>query len=419
MIAIVGIAAAFVAAVLLSALFSGYETGFVSANPVRIRRFAEEEHNTRARQLLAYLKEPDRMLTTLLIGNNIVLVIGTMVLAERLDQLATTLIVTPIFLMFGEIIPKSVFRTHPNRLSLALLPIIRIIRIVLMPLSLPVTLLTRGLLRLTGRGEQTIQPLMSSLEDMRVLVDESATQGNIEPAEQEMIHSVIDLQSLQAKEIMVPRIHIQALPDTATRQEVVDLLMESGRTRIPIYHETIDEVIGVVSAHDLLCDRNGRDKGVGDYLRDVMHVPDTMKVDDLLKALRAGKQHMAIVTDEYGGTDGLVTLEDILEEIFGEIQDEYDQEERQLHKVGPNAYVVDARMALEMLSESIGVELKDEEVETVGGWVMHLSGRIPKQGQVIEQDHFRITVLAAAATRVNKIRLELKAGPGTDANDQQ
>lgn len=418
MIVLIGIAAAFVVSLVLSALFSGYETGFVSVNPLRIRHLAEDDGNVRAAQLLEYLNEPDKMLTTLLIGNNIVLVFGTMVLAERLGQLSTTLIATPIFLMFGEIIPKSVARTHPNRLSLALLPGVRLVRGLLLPLSLPVTLLMRGLLRLTGRGEPAVGPLMSSIEDMRVLVDESATHGNIEPAEQEMIHSVIDLQSIQAKEIMVPRIHIQALPDTATRQEVVDLLMESGRTRIPIYRDTIDQIIGAVSAHDLLRNRNGREEGIQGYVREIMHVPDTMKVDDLLKALRAAKQHMAVITDEYGGTDGLVTIEDILEEIFGEIQDEYDQEERQLHKVGPMAYVVDARMDLETLSESIGVELLDEEVETVGGWVMHLAGRIPKQGQVIERDAFRITVLAAAATRVNKIRLELKKEPAADAPEQ-
>ncbi len=418
MMALAVSAVVFVASLVLSALFSGYETSFVSANPLRIRRFAEDDNNERAKRLLAYMSHPDQMVTAMLIGNNIVLVIGTMVLAEWVNQILTTLIVTPVFLMFGEIVPKSIARTHPNRLAVGLLPVIRIVRGVLTPLTLPVTWLTRGLMYFMGSGDPSARPLMSSIEDMRVLVDESATHGNIEPAEQEMIHSVIDLQSIQAKEIMVPRIHIQALPDTATRQEVVDLLMESGRTRIPIYRDTIDQIIGAVSAHDLLRNRNGREEGIQGYVREIMHVPDTMKVDDLLKALRAAKQHMAVITDEYGGTDGLVTIEDILEEIFGEIQDEYDQEERQLHKVGPMAYVVDARMDLETLSESIGVELLDEEVETVGGWVMHLAGRIPKQGQVIERDAFRITVLAAAATRVNKIRLELKKEPAADAPEQ-
>jgi CBS domain containing-hemolysin-like protein len=282
---------------------------------------------------------------------------------------------------------------------------------VLSPLAAPVAWVTRALFRTAGAREQHLSPLMATRDDVRVLVDESADHGTIEPEEQRMIHSVINLQATQAKEIMVPRIDIQALPDTATRQELVALLVESGRTRIPVYRETIDTVIGVVSAHEVLLDTTPENPDITRFLHEVMHIPDSMKVDDLLQELRQAKQHLAIVTDEYGGTDGLVTIEDILEEIFGDIMDEHDREESQIHQVGQNAYVIDARTYLEDASEAVGVAIEDDEVETVGGWVMHVAGRIPLQGEVITHGRFRITVLDAGGNYIAKIRLELLPEP--------
>jgi putative hemolysin len=277
----------------------------------------------------------------------------------------------------------------------------------LAPLAAPVSWTTSGLLRLLGGEHRHLSPLMSSLEDVKDLVDEGVDQGTIKPDEQEMIHSVIDLQATTAKEIMVPRIAIQALPDTATRGELVALFAESGRTRIPIYHETIDRIVGAISAYAILRDEDSEREDITRFIKEVRHVPDTMRVGDLLRELKRSKRHLAIVTDEYGGTDGLVTMEDILEEIFGEIQDEHDTEESPIHKLGPNAYVVDARTSLEQVSETLGVHIEDEEVETVGGWLMHIAGHIPLQGQVIEHGQFRITVLAGSPNALSRIRLEL------------
>ena len=182
-----------------------------------------------------------------------------------------------------------------------------------------------------------------------------------------------------------------------------------GRTRIPIYHETIDSINGVIDAHDVLLDANPSEQDISRFVLDVMHVPDTVSVDDLFQKLKGAKQHLAIVTDEYGGTDGLITVEDIIEEIFGEIQDEHDREESPMTQVGPNAYLVDARMPLEDMGKAIGAELEDEEVETVGGWLMHVAGRIPAQGEVIERGRFRMTVLDGGTNYVAKIRLEIRS----------
>lgn len=409
--------AVFVIALLLQALFAGYETGFVSVNPIRIRYQAEEEQSRRAAQLLHHLQHRDLMLTALLIGTNVAVVIGTITVTTFLSRFAmsplvtdlvATVIVAPVLLVLAEIIPKSVFRTHPNRLVLALLPVIQFFFVLLTPIVKPVSWLTRWLLRVKSGEDRPDSPfVIVSLEHFRALVDESLDHGVIEPEEQEMIHSVIDLRSTQAKEIMVPRIHIHALPDTTTRDELIALFESSGLTRIPIYHDTVDTIIGAVNAYDVILDDEPQNQDIGRFVRDVMHVPDTLKVDDLFRALKAAKQHLAIVTDEYGGTDGLVTIEDILEEIFGEIHDEYDHEERRIQKVGPNAYAIDALMTLDEVSEAINVPIVDDEVETLGGWLAHVAGHIPAPGQVIAHGRFRITVLDGSARHVSKIRLEV------------
>lgn len=409
--------AVFLVAIILQGFFAGYETGFVSTNHIRIQHLASEEKDPRASRLLAHIHRPGPMLTTLLIGTNICVVAGTLAVTgelaaldvpARFHELIATVVVTPLFLVFAEIIPKSVFRAHPNRLSLALLPLINIFYAVLQPLAAPITWLTRLLLLVVGGKEENISPLMTTLEDVRVLIDESAHHGTILPEEQKMIHSVFDLQSQQAKEIMKPRIDITAVSDMATRAELLAAFEDSGRTRIPIYHETIDEIRGVAVAHDVLLDDEPENQDIERFIREVMHVPDTMKVDDLFAALKRTKQHIAIVTDEYGGTDGIITIEDILEEIFGEIQDEHDREESPIQQIGPRAYVVDARMPLYEVSEAIGIEIEDEEVDTVGGWVMRMAGRIPAQGEAVRAPGLSMTVLDGGVNYIAKIRLEIQ-----------
>ena len=407
------------ATVLLQALLTGYETGFVSANIIRIRHLAEEENDARAARLLRHMMAPGRMLTMLLIGSNLMIVTCTIVVSMQIrrlfggetagfvENIVSAVVIAPALLVFAEIVPKSVFRIHPNRLSLAVLPVIDLCHAVLAPVAIPVSGLTRLLLRAIGARDENIVFLVSSIEDVRSLVDEGVDHGTIEPEEQEMIHSVIDMQTTTAKEIMVPRIHIQALANTARRSELAAFFAETGRTRIPIYHETVDEVVGVANAYSLLLDGDPENEDIARFIREVTHVPDTMKLDDLFRLLKNTKQHLVIVTDEYGGTDGLVTIEDILEEIFGEIQDEYDNEENPIHRVGPHAYSIDARTPLEDVAEAAGIAVEDDEVETVGGLVMHLAGHIPAQGEVIECGRFRLTVLAGGPNFISRVRLEV------------
>lgn len=402
----------------LNAFFAGYETGFVSSNIIRVRNLAEREKDSRAIRLLRFMEQPDRMIVLVLLGTNLALVTGTMALTNAVGStFYATLIATPAFLIFGEVVPKSMFRLHPTRLTLGLLPVIRLFDVLLLPVVLPVTWLSRRFLTLVEAEQRDIRKMLTSQDDVRILIDESAEHGTIEAEEQEMIHSVMDLQTRTAKEVMVPRINIRALPETATRQELVVLLRESGHTRIPIYSQSIDQIIGVVSAFSLLTDTTPENPGIKRFLKPIMHVHDTIKLDELLKHMRDTRQSVAIVTDEFGGTDGLVTLEDILEEIFGEFHDEYDKEEPRMRRVGKQAFVLDARIPLEDAAEFMEVSLADEEVETVGGWVMHVTGRIPGKGEVVEHDRFRITILDGGPNFISSIRLEVVPEPEAAQDD--
>ncbi len=397
---------------LVNAFLSGYETGFVSANLVRIRNMAEKQRKINAMRLMAHYENPARLITTLLIGANLSLVVGTVALTSALGSGLATIIATPVFVIFAEIVPKSIFRHFPTRLIIFFFPLVRFFEGVLSVITIPVSWASQRFLNLVDDQGKGMRMFLTSIEEMRVLVDESHDQGTLDLEEHEMIHSVIDLQTQCANKVMVPRIHIQALPETATVQELKALFIESGRTRLPVYAESIDHIVGVVNAFDVIKNGSNGQDNIERFIKPILHVPDSMKLDDVLKTLRDARQSMAIVTDEYGGTDGLITVEDILEEIFGEIHDEYDVMPTQIKKVGPQAYVIDANTDLEDVAPAIGIAIEDEDVETVGGWVSHIAGHIPAKGEVIHHESFRITVLEGHPSHVDSIRLEIIGDSG-------
>ena len=403
----------FAVSALVNAFLSGYETGFVSANLIRIRNMAEKKGGSDAMRLLAHYENPARLITTLLIGCNLFLVIGTTSLTYALGSVFATLVATPVFVVFAEVVPKSIFRHFPTRLVVFFFPAIRFFDGMLAVITIPAAWAAQHFLMLGNEGKG-MRMFLTSLEDMRTLVDESHDQGTLDPEEHEMIHSVIDLQTQLAKEVMVPRIQIQALPETAPPEELKALFVESGRTRLPVYRESIDHILGVVNVFDIIRDEQPGQQDIKRFIKPLLHVPDTMKLDDVLKAMRDARQSMAIVTDEYGGTDGLITVEDILEEIFGEIHDEYDVTTTQIKKVGANAFVIDANTDLEELANTLQLNVKDDEVETVGGWVNRIAGHIPVKGEVILHDTFRITILDGHPSHVASIRLEILTTSDTE-----
>lgn len=400
----------FIAGVLLNAFFAGYETGFIASNALRVRHMAEKENSPAAQRLQRYIEEPDRMITVVLVGTNLALVMGTLALTRQVGPLWATLIATPMFLVFGEVVPKSIFRAHPTRLALLFLPAIRAFDLIFAPISFPIIWLSRGFLSIVNKEQQEIRSLLNTSDDVRVLVNETADHGAIDDDEKEMIHSVMDLHTRLAKEVMVPRIRIKAAPETATRRDLVSVFKETGYTRIPIFRDSMDEIVGVVSAFSVLTDRDKDDNSIARFVHPVMHVPDTMRLDDLLEEMRSARSRIAIVTDEYGGTDGLITVEDILEEIFGEIHDEHDKAEVPIRKVGMNAWSIDARMPLVDAEYELELGLDDDEVETVAGWVMRRAGRIPDKGEVFISGRYKIEVQDGGPNYIARVRIELLDG---------
>ena len=390
----------------LSAFFSGFETGFLSSNPIRIRRIADDDKDPRARRILRYYDHPDLLITSILVGNNLAVVAGSILLAVTFNDFWATVIGAPLFLFFGEVFPKSLFRRHPTEFTLAGEPVMRWFDRLLTPLVLPLHRLTHALFPHLGVERSGAKRLFNSLEEMRALVDESADRGSLDEEEQEMIHSVIDLQKIQAKDVMVPRIRVVALPVSASRRELMTLFRQSGKTRIPLYEGSVDRIVGIASAFDLLTDPDPENQDIRRLSRPVLHVPDTMKLDDLLETMRRERQHLVVVVDEFGGTDGIICIEDILEQIFGKIHDEYDEQRAQIRRIGPHAFLIDGSTPLEECAEAANLSLNDPEVTSVGGWVCHLAGRIPRRGEVIRSPVGLITILEGSPTHVRLIRLE-------------
>ena len=317
--------------VLLQGFFAGYETGVVSADPVRVSHLAEMGSRS-ARAYSRLMRRRDRLLILTLVGTNIAVVCATILLASRIGKVWTTLILTPVSLILGEIVAKSVFRHHATRLVLALVYPIKAFYVALFPVVACASAFSNRLLAiLTGKSWRDAPPL--TREELRYLFLEGEEADAIEPAERAMIHGVIDLSTTMVKEIMVPRIRMVAVESRATQGKLTDLFRQNGYSRMPVYRKRIDNVIGIVNVFDIIREGVGTgEESIQPFIRPAYYVPDTKRVGELLQELRARKTHMAIVIDEYGGTDGIVTLEDVVEEIFGEISDEHDAIKRQQPK---------------------------------------------------------------------------------------
>jgi len=400
--------AIFMGGVLSSAFFAGYETGFISLNPIRIKNLAEKLQSRRARILLNYLSNPDQLLIVLLLGTNFSIVIASIALTELVGSpILSLMIATAIILYFGEILPKTIFRVHSNVLCHFFVPLIVVFDFLFKPLSIPITWFYSKTLG-SNHWFISLKSLMRSPEDMKRLVEQGTEHGGIHEEERDLIHSVFDLQQKVAKEIMVPRIDICAVSKDATRDEVIQVFRENRYTRIPVYEENIDHIIGIIKAFDLIKDRERENQDIQRFIRPVLFITDATPLDEILKQMRQQHQAMAIVVDEYGGTAGLITNEDILEEIFGEIRDEHDQEALPVRKMGPNDYIVRARTSLEEFREMTGIDLFDEEVETIGGWLIKKVQRIPQKGEVLIAGPFRITILDGKPTHITLMRMEYK-----------
>ncbi|NQU08787.1 MAG: HlyC/CorC family transporter [Candidatus Abyssubacteria bacterium] len=405
-------------AILLSAFFSGIETGLISLNRIALRR-REEKGERRALMFGKLLQKPEHLLVTILVGYNLVNVTATVIFLMWSTRLwgparaewITPLALTPLLLVIGDILPKTIFRHRADTLSPAFAPLLRAIVFLFSP---GVNALTRISNRLTGLlgGDEKHSPFMSR-EDVRLLFLEGERNGAIEEDERELIHGVIDFGTTTVREVIVPRIDMIAVRDDSTWDEVCETFEAHGHSRLPVYHEKIDEIVGMVYIFDLMrAGRAAAGSSIKEFIRDVPFIPESKRIHDLLHEFRQKQMFMAIVVDEYGGTAGLVTLEGLIEEIFGEIRDEYDVKELPVTDLGEGLFVLDARMHSDEAEELLGVKFPGGEYETIGGFIFEQLGRVPKKGESFQYDDCQVTILEATERAVMRVKFKLGHASG-------
>jgi putative hemolysin len=400
--------------VLLSACFSASEAALISISRLRARTMAEG-HVRGAGHLLRLVEDRSNFLTSILIGNTIALLAAdslatTIAIDLGLPQPAvwSTVIMSVVLLLFGEIIPKTLATGNSERWALGLSGLMRVLNAVMRPLTIAFVALANGVLRLFGVKHR--HQIVITEEDIRALVNVGAEQRVIEQEEREMIHSVIEFGDTIAREVMTPRPEMVAVSIDDSPRRALDVVIAEGYSKLPVYQESKDDVVGVVHDRELLIAlANGTlaNTSLRALMRPVVHVPESKKIAELLREMQRDKFSMAIVVDEYGGTAGLVTMEDLLEEIVGEIRDEHDVDEQEpIRVVGPEEAIVEAGVNIEDVNAKLGTHIPTEDFETIGGYTVGLFGRLPSEGEEIEADaHTKLRVERTRGRRILSVRV--------------
>lgn len=394
--------------VVMSAYFSATETAFSSLNRIRIKNLADKGNKRAA--LVANLSDKyDSMLSTILIGNNIVNIgcssLATVLclkwLGEDIGPSVSTIATTVVVLIFSEITPKSIAKESPEKFAMFSAPILQVLMVILTPFNY-----------LFGLWKKLLSKLIKSDEDRGIteeeiltIVEEAAQEGGIDEEEGTLIRSAIEFTEMEAGDILTPRIDVEGVELHSTKEQIAEVFTETGYSRLPVYEESMDHIVGIIYHKDFHNYVYHTEQEVESIIRPVRFITKTRKISDLLKELQEEKSHIAVVMDEFGGTIGIVTMEDILEELVGEIWDEHDEIIQAFEKVSEDEYMVLGSTNLEKLFEEL--EIEDEvEVVTVSGWIMNLLERIPKENDKVTYGDWEITVLEMNGKRVEKAKVK-------------
>ena len=398
--------------IVLEAFFSGAEIALVSADKVKLRTHAEQLSGRRAGLLLGFLDDPGILISTSLVGTNICVVLSTVVATLSLlprypDQaeLLSLAVMTPLVLVFGEIVPKSLFQKFADQTVARLVYILTVFRVVFFPFVAIGTWLSNQLIRVLGLEKGTGAVL--SREELRLLIRLSSHEGEdrITKEEEKMVARLFDLRQATVEDVMVPLSDVSALPLTANLEDLAREITAKRHTRIPVYRDRVDQMVGVVHAFDML--RATADDSPGSLLRPAIFVPESQPAMKTLMRLKREGQGMAVVVDEYGGATGVVTIEDILEEVVGEIDDEYDQGERRRIRQEPGGtFLIAGRAEVERINETCKVDLPlEEDYETIAGLILDRLERIPRVGETVTLRGIKLKVIAATPRSIEQIRL--------------
>lgn len=403
--------------IILSAFFSASETAFSSVNLIRLRQYAEEGRSG-AKKALNVAERFDEVLLAILIGNNVVNLasasIATVVATEVLHLGASsaamaTGVMTILIIIFGEILPKSYAKENSEQFSLMIGSIYYFLLIIMKPLIKIFMVLKELVAKLYRKKDE--EPSVTE-DELNVIIDTMEEEGVLQQDEVEMLQSVLDLSETFVKDIMTPRVDVVAVSIHDSNEEIKNVFLEEKYSRIPVYDESRDNIVGILYERDLfsaIIEKGSVDKvSVSEIMRDPMYVSYTMRVSDLLTRLQFEKQHLAIVADEYGGTAGLVTMEDVLEEVVGEIYDEHDEEEQLIVKKNDTLYEVKADIELDELFDVMDVELDiPEDAYSLGSWMYSKIEDIPNVGDMYQYHHLVFTIIEVEDRRIKRMKIEL------------
>ncbi len=403
-----------------SGVFSSSETALTAITAAKIRKLKEYDEKS-ANVLKRIKKKLNTILTTILIGNNVVNIAATAILTQlttsifnngRYSTIIATGIMTALILVFGEITPKTYAAQNPEKVAVKVSVPLELLSKILKPILFILNKITGFIIKLFGGKVGENSPFVTE-EEIRSLVDAGEEEGVLKEQEREMIKGVFEIDDTDASDVMVPRIDIIAAPESASLKSVLDLIISCGHSRIPVFKDTIDNITGILYAKDILPFISStiseiEEKDIRTLLRKAYYVPETKKVSQLLKELQQQKIHMAIVLDEYGGTEGLVTIEDILEEIVGDILDEYDNEIDLIEKIDESIYLVKAEISLEEINDLFDIDLPEEDFDSLGGYIFSYLGRVPVRGDIVKYENLEMTVESINNRRIKQIKITIK-----------
>ncbi len=416
--------------VLLSGFFSAAETALTTVNLHRLRALTEEEGRKakRARKVLLLREKGDQLLSTVLICNNVVNIlasaIATMVFTRLFGNRAVGYVtggLTLVILIFGELTPKTLAALYSLKLSLFFGPIILFLMRILTPLIWLLRVISRGIFRIFGI-DPDVNPNQMTEEELRQVVNASSDEGVIEADEKEMITNVVDFKDAVAKDVMIPRADMVSVEDTITYEELLEVIRESNYSRLPVYREKREHVVGILYIKDLLRPENMTELHLSRMMRKPLYVYEYQRVSQVFKDMKQAAVSACIVLDEYGIAAGLITMEDLLEEIVGDIRDEYDADEEDwIRKIRDGVYDVDASVRLDDLNDALDLELESDNYDSVGGYVIELLDRLPKEGDRVENGSVSILVRAVEHNRVTRVEMKIleKKNPEEESGEEE
>mgnify|MGYP003584352309 CR=1 FL=1 len=416
--------------VAISGFFSAAETALTAFRKVKLKEV--EKDNPRAASLLKiWLKRPNEILAALLLGNNVVNIFATAIATLLITGLVksymnpdiapyfVTLVMTTAILIFGEITPKIIAKNYSDLLSKFVIHPVYYFSIIMYPIIWIFIFISRMLARIFGI-KITDEKIMITEEEIKSIVSFGEEEGIIEQEEKEMIHSIFEIGNVYVREVMVPRIDVFAIDASKSVDEVWDDIVKTGYSRIPIYEESIDHITGIVYLKDLLSIVKERRTAepIGNFIREAYFVPETKLIVPLLKEFKEKHIHMAVILDEYGGTFGILTIEDILEEIVGDINDEHDQEEVEVEKMEKNLFRVSGKTSIQEVNSKLETEFPEsEEYDTFGGFIYYTLAKVPEIGDIIDDEKYKIVVENIENHRINSVTVEIKGE--NEENDQK